>query len=76
VPDEFNSLEILARYVGEALIIESGKDEIIPPSHIAAYVRACSNAQHEVIPDATHALTHQSWDEVFVKSIVKWFGDL
>src|SRR6266849_5516812 len=75
-PDGFDSLEILARYGGEVLIIESGQDEIIPMSHIAAYLRACSHAQHQVIPEAMHALTDPSWDEVFVKAIVRWFRDL
>jgi len=76
VPDGFDSLKILARYVGELLIIESEKDEVIPPSYIAAYLRACPHAQHEMIPGATHALTSPSWDEVFVNSIVRWFRDL
>ncbi len=75
-PDGFDSLEILARYGGEVLVIESGQDEIIPMSHIAAYLRACSHAQHQVIPEAMHALTDPSWDEVFVKAIVRWFRDL
>ncbi len=75
-PDGFDSLEILAQYRGDVLIIESARDEVVPTSHIAAYVRACSHAEHQVIPEATHALTNPSWDEVFVKAIVRWFGDL
>jgi pimeloyl-ACP methyl ester carboxylesterase len=76
VPDGFDSLRILPGYPGEVLIIESERDEVIPKSHIAAYQLACSHAQHEVIPDATHALTNASWEKAFVKSIVRWFRNL
>ena len=72
-PKGFDSLEILSRYTGDVLIIESEKDEIIPPSHIAAYVRTCSHAQHEVIPEARHALTDQTWNAMFVDAILRWF---
>jgi pimeloyl-ACP methyl ester carboxylesterase len=77
VPDGFDSLKILAQYPGEALIIESERDEVIPKSHIAAYQRACSHAQHEVIAGATHGISaNASWEKVFVLSIVRWFRDL
>lgn len=75
-PKEFDSIGILNQYVGGVLIIESEKDEVIPESHIAAYVRARSNIQHQVIPEATHALTNPKWDEVFVTAIITWFEGL
>jgi pimeloyl-ACP methyl ester carboxylesterase len=75
-PEGFDSLKVLSRYVGEVLILESEKDDVVPSSHIAAYVRACSRAKHQVIPGATHALTDPIWDKVFVGAIVKWFGSL
>jgi pimeloyl-ACP methyl ester carboxylesterase len=76
VPDEFDSIKILGRYTGEVLIVESEKDEVIPKPHIAAYLGTCSRAQHQVIPDATHALTNPRWDEVFVTGINNWFEGL
>jgi pimeloyl-ACP methyl ester carboxylesterase len=76
VSEAFDSAVILAGYVGDVLIIESEKDEVIPRSHIATYLRACSRPQHQVIPEATHALTDPKWDELFVKAIVAWFRDL
>jgi uncharacterized protein len=75
-PDGFDSLQLLARYGGEVLIVESEKDEVIPRTHIAAHLHACPRAQHEVIPGATHALTDPGWDALFVASIVRWFRDL
>jgi pimeloyl-ACP methyl ester carboxylesterase len=72
----FDSLAILQRYAGDALIIESERDEVIPPSTIVAYLCACPGAQHQIIKCATHALTDPTWDEVFVKAIVDWFRHL
>jgi len=77
VPDGFDSLRTLAHFPGDVLIIESQRDEVIPKSYIAAYQRACSHAQHEVIPGATHGISaNASWEQAFVLSIVRWFRDL
>ncbi|HEY6770264.1 MAG TPA: alpha/beta fold hydrolase [Candidatus Sulfotelmatobacter sp.] len=77
IPDGFDSLAILSGYPGEVLIIESERDEVIPQSHIAAYRSACSHAEHEVIPGATHGISaNASWEKAFVLSIVRWFRDL
>jgi len=76
VPDGFDSLQVLGRYPGEVLMVESENDEVIPASHITAYLLASPHAQHQVIPEAGHALTNPTWDEVFVKAIVNWFREL
>jgi pimeloyl-ACP methyl ester carboxylesterase len=73
VPERFDSLRLLRRYDGEVLIVESEMDEVIPASHIDVYLSACSHAEREVIPCATHALTEPKWDEIFVNMIIKWF---
>jgi pimeloyl-ACP methyl ester carboxylesterase len=75
-PEELNSLAILGRYGGQTLIVESENDEVVPASHIAAYLRSCPHAQRQVIPGAAHALTNPQWDEVFVTAIVSWFREL
>lgn len=76
IPAGFDSLEILRKYHGDVLIIESENDEIIPQSYIEAYKRACSHAHHKVIPEATHALTNPRWDSEFVRHIVTRFRHL
>jgi dienelactone hydrolase len=75
-PEGPDSLDVLGRYAGEVLIVESEKDEVIPARTIAAYVNACTHAQHQVIPGAAHALTNPTWDDVFVRAIVNWFASL
>jgi pimeloyl-ACP methyl ester carboxylesterase len=76
VPQAFDSIDALRRYAGEVLIVESERDEIIPKSHIGAYLAACSSVQYELIPHATHALTDPSWNEVFITAITNWFQRL
>jgi fermentation-respiration switch protein FrsA (DUF1100 family) len=76
VEPQFDSLAILARYPGQVLILESANDEVIPHEYIAAYLRASSAAELEVIPDATHALSNPKWNKAFVKAIIRWFRDL
>jgi len=39
IPAGFDSLAALESYDGDVLVIESEKDEIIPRSHIEAYLR-------------------------------------
>jgi pimeloyl-ACP methyl ester carboxylesterase len=73
VAEQFDSLRILGKYTGEVLVVESEKDEIIPKSQITKYLAACPRVQHQLIPEATHALTNPAWDEVFIAAIENWF---
>lgn len=69
------ALDNLAHFAGHVLILESGKDEVIPHTVIQAYLDACrGRAQHQVIPDATHALTEDRWRAEFLETIIRWFG--
>jgi pimeloyl-ACP methyl ester carboxylesterase len=67
----------LSDYPGPVLVVESGADEVIPKSAIAAYLEACGGrARHEVIDGATHALTEPRWRQEFQDLIVDWFSRL
>lgn len=68
--------DALARFGGEVLVLESGRDELIPHDVIESYIAACPKATHRVIPGATHALSKPAWNEVFVATITEWFADL
>jgi uncharacterized protein len=74
--DELDSLAVLSRYSGEVLVVECGRDEVVPASNVGAYVRACQRARHYVIPDAAHALRHERWNEMFVNATIDWFEAL
>jgi pimeloyl-ACP methyl ester carboxylesterase len=67
----------LATYQGSVLLVESGRDEVVPHTTIAAYIEACGGqARHEVIEGATHALTEPQWQRRFIDLIVEWSKDL
>lgn len=66
----------LLRSGAEVLILESGADEVIPHSVIEAYLAGCPSVSHEVLPEATHALTRASWEEAFVETVLRWFSAL
>jgi dienelactone hydrolase len=65
------------RHLGNAvLVVESGRDEVIPHGVIDAYLDACPEALHAVLPDATHSLRDPAWNETFIRLIVDWFAKL
>jgi len=66
----------LADFGGDVLVLESGSDEVIPHGVIDVYLRACPQARHVTIPDASHALTRPEWKERFVQEILAFFREL
>jgi pimeloyl-ACP methyl ester carboxylesterase len=76
MPGEAEPLRDLANFDGEALIVESEYDEVIPHEVIRAYLAACPKARHALIPGAAHAMTEANWNDFFVELLVKWGGVL
>jgi uncharacterized protein len=75
--DDLSGPASLGTYMGSVLVVESGRDEVIPHTTIATYLEACGGrARHEVIDGATHALTDPRWQQAFVDLIVDWCKDL
>lgn len=70
------ALASLSRYGGDVLIVESGRDEVIPPETIDAYRSACERGSYVSIPDATHALDEPAWRRTFMDFILSWFAKL
>lgn len=70
------ALESLSRFDGDVLIVESGRDEVIPPDTIEAYRSACKRGSHVSIPDAAHALDEPAWRSTFMEFILSWFAEL
>jgi len=66
----------LAAFSGAVLVLESGSDEVIPHDVIDVYLRACPQARHVTIPDASHALTRPEWKERFIQEILAFFREL
>lgn len=70
------ALANLRGFDGLTLVLESERDEVIPPASVEAYLTAARHGTHHVIPDATHALTQPSWNAAFVDEIVAWFDGI
>jgi uncharacterized protein len=66
----------LASYRRPALVVESEHDEWIRPVVIDAYLTALPGAQHEVIADATHALSRPEWRQVFAGLLLEFLAGL
>ena len=65
-----------AGYGGAVLLIESGKDEVIPHAVVEAYRSAFPRASYHCMAGATHALVEPAWRREFVELILSWFGAL
>lgn len=77
VPTKNNqALTSIANFNGEILLIECGKDEIIPHQTIENYLHAVKNKgglAHVVIKDSDHACTRPEWEREFLKILKEWF---
>jgi uncharacterized protein len=69
------SLRNLADYDGPVLILESECDETIPHAVVEAYLNVCRHTRHEVIPQAGHRLTDETWQAMFLDSLTRWFHE-
>jgi pimeloyl-ACP methyl ester carboxylesterase len=76
VPPDSRALRALRGFAGEVLVIESGRDEVIPPEWIAAYREAALHAEHLRMPEATHALVEPAWQEEFLAALIEFFRAL
>lgn len=69
-------LRNLAAYEGPVLVVESERDEVIPPEVVAAYVASRPGIRHETIPGAAHAMTDPVWNEAYLRLILEWAREL
>lgn len=58
------------------LLVESERDEVIPPAVIAAYLEAQPRAEHAVLADAGHALTDPAWRAAYQRLLLGFFAGL
>lgn len=65
-------LRNLAAFGGPVLVVESERDEVIPPGVVAAYVASRPGIRHEVIPGAAHAISEPAWNEAYLALILEW----
>jgi pimeloyl-ACP methyl ester carboxylesterase len=68
------ALTVLGRYPGRVLLVESERDEVIPPSVVAAYRAARSGIEHTVLAGAGHALTDPGWRAAYTEVVLAFLG--
>jgi pimeloyl-ACP methyl ester carboxylesterase len=79
LPADNRALAACARFGGDALIVESRDDSIVPHAVVASYVAAFSSAHsltHRVIEGADHGLSRAAWKEAYTALLLGWLEEM
>jgi uncharacterized protein len=77
--EDNRALGAVAQFLGDALVVESGHDEIIPHPAVANYIAALANAHsltYRVIEGADHALSQPAWEEAYTELLAGWMSEM
>lgn len=76
---ENRALRACARFRGDVLIVESERDDIVPPPVIASYRAACAQARSltcRCMRGADHALSAETSQREYTALLVQWFTEI
>jgi hypothetical protein len=76
--EDNRALGACAQFLGDALLVESERDEIIPHPAVANYIAALANAHsltYRVIEGADHSLSREPWQQAYTDLLVGWFSE-
>ena len=77
--EDNRALGACAQFLGDALVVESQHDEIIPHPAVANYISALANAHsltYRVIEGADHALSEERWERAYTELLVDWLSEM
>lgn len=77
--EDNRALGACAQFLGDALVVESGRDEIIPHPAVANYIAALANAHsltYRMIEDADHGLSEKRWETAYNDLLVNWLTEM
>lgn len=77
--EDNRALGACAQFLGDALVVESEHDEIIPHPAIANYIAALANAHsltYRVIEGADHGLSQKGWELAYTELLVGWLSEM
>ena len=77
--EDNRALGACAQFLGDALLVESERDEIIPHPAVANYIAALTNAHsltYRVIAGADHALSDPAWERAYTDLLVNWLSGI
>jgi pimeloyl-ACP methyl ester carboxylesterase len=70
------ALDAVGAFAGPFLVVESGRDTVVPADMVHAYLRAAPDARHVVMAEAEHALTEPAWRAEFLAILLDFFRGL
>lgn len=77
--EDNRALGACAQFFGDALVVESEHDEVIPHPAIANYIAALANAHsltYRVIESADHSLSRDDWQRAYTELLVHWMSEM
>jgi uncharacterized protein len=77
--EDNRALGACAQFLGDALVVESARDEIIPHPAVANYIAALANAHsltYRMIEGADHALSQKRWETAYNDLLVNWLTEM
>jgi hypothetical protein len=77
--EDNRALGACAQFLGDALVVESEHDEIIPHPAVANYIAALANAHsltYRVIEGADHGLSEEPWERAYTELLVNWLSEM
>ena len=73
------ALRACAQFRGDALVVESEHDPLVPHAVIESYVAALRQARsltYRLIDGADHGLTHKRWQQSYTSILVNWMTEM
>jgi dienelactone hydrolase len=77
--EENRALGACAQFLGDALVVESEHDEIIPHPAVANYIAALANAHsltYRMIEGADHGLSDEGCERAYTELLVNWMTEM
>jgi hypothetical protein len=77
--EENRALGACAQFLGDALVVESEHDEIIPHAAVANYIAALVNVHsltYRMIEGADHALSEERCERAYTELLVNWLSEM
>lgn len=77
--EDNRALGACAQFLGDALVVESARDEVVPHPVVANYIAALANAHsltYRVIEGADHALSQERWERAYIELLVSWLSEM
>lgn len=77
--DTNRALRACASYEGDVLIVESERDDLIPPATVTSYREACVKVKsltYRCIAGADHGLTDEASQRAYTALLMQWLGEM